>query len=88
MVEFEPALKSLTAKEVDFVIVGGLAVSAHSTGYITADLDFCYLRTKENLRKIIAALAPFNPRFRNYPEDLPFIWDERTLQNGTNNKYF
>ena len=84
MIEFEPALKSLTAEKVDFIVVGGLAISAHSTGYITTDLDFCYLRTKENLGRIVAALAPFNPRFRNYPEDLPFVWDERTLQNGTN----
>ncbi len=84
MVDFETALKSLTKEKVDFVIVGGLAISAHSTGYITTDLDFCYLRTKENLKRIVAALAPFNPRFRGFPEDFPFVWDERTLQNGTN----
>ena len=84
MVEFEVALKSLTNEKVDFVVVGGLAISAHSTGYITTDLDFCYLRTKANLKKIVAALAPFNPRFRHFPEELPFVWDERTLQNGTN----
>lgn len=84
MVEFEPALKSLTTEEVDFVVVGGLAISAHSTGYTTTDLDFCYLRTKENIKKIVAALAPFNPRLRYFPEELPFVWDERTLQSGTN----
>ncbi len=84
MIEFEPALRSLTAERVDFVIVGGLAISAHSSGYITTDLDFCYLRTRENLKKIVAALAPFKPRFRHFPEDLPFVWDDRTLQNGTN----
>lgn len=84
MVEFEPALKSLTKENVDFVVVGGLAISAHSSGYITTDLDFCYLRTRENLKKIVAALAPFTPRFRNFPEELPFVWDERTLQGGTN----
>jgi hypothetical protein len=83
MVKFEPALKSLTNEKVDFV-VGGLAISAHSTGYITTDLDFCYLRTKENLKKIVSALAPFNPRLRHFPENLPFAWDERTLQSGTN----
>lgn len=84
MVEFEPAIKSLTAEKVEFVIIGGLAISFHSSGYITKDLDFCYLRTPENLKKIVAAYAPFNPRFREFPEDLPFVWDERTLQNGTN----
>ncbi len=84
MVEFEPAIKSLTAKEVDFVIIGGVAISVHSTGYVTRDLDFCYLRTTENLKRIVSAFAPFNPRLRGFPEDLPFVWDERTLQSGTN----
>ena len=84
MVEFEVALKALTNEEVDFVVVGGLAISAHSTGYITTDLDFCYLRTLENLKRIVNALAPFKPRFRHFPDNLPFIWDERTLQGGTN----
>jgi len=84
MVEFEPAIKALTAKEVDFVIIGGVAISVHSSGYITRDLDFCYLRTAKNLKKIVAALDSFNPRLRGFSEDLPFVWDERTLQTGTN----
>ncbi len=84
MIEFEPALKSLIEKNVDFVVVGGLAISAHSTGYITTDLDFCYLRMPENLKKIASALNPFEPRLRGFPDDPPFVWDERTLQNGTN----
>ena len=33
MVEFEPALKALTKENVDFVVVGGLAISAHSSGW-------------------------------------------------------
>lgn len=84
MVEFEPAINALTLKEVDFVIIGGVAISVHSSGYITRDLDFCYRRTTENLKKIAAAFAPFSPRLRGFPENLPFVWDERTLQNGTN----
>lgn len=73
MIDFETALKALTNEKVEFDIVGGLAISAHSTGYITKDLDFCYLRTTENLKRIVAALALFNPRFRNFPENLPFV---------------
>lgn len=42
MIEFEPALKSLTDQGVEFVVVGGLAISAHSTGYITTDIDTLY----------------------------------------------
>lgn len=84
MVEFEPAIKSLTEAEVEFVIVGGVAISVHSSGYVTKDLDFCYRRTTENLKKIISAFARFNPRLRGFPKELPFVWDERTLLNGTN----
>jgi len=84
MVEFEPAIKALTENKVNFVIIGGVAISFHSSGYVTRDLDFCYLRTTENLKRIVFAFAPFNPRLRGFPKNLPFVWDERTLQSGTN----
>lgn len=84
MKHIELPLKSLIANSVEFVIVGGVAIIAHGVPYATFDLDFCYSRTSENLRKIVLALVSFNPRLRGFPTDLPFIWDERTLQNGTN----
>ncbi len=42
------------------------------------------LARKENLKRIAGALAPFQPRPRGIPEDLPFVWDAATLYNGTN----
>lgn len=84
MKHIELPLNSLIANSVEFVIVGGVAIIAHGVPYATFDLDFCYSRTSENLRKIVLALVSFNPRLRGFPTDLPFIWDERTLQNGTN----
>ena len=84
MKEIESATASLIAHEVEFVIVGGVAIIAHGIPYATFDLDFCYSRTTDNLKKIVAALADFKPRLRGFPKDLPFIWDERTLLNGTN----
>ena len=84
MIELEPAIKALAQKDVKFVIIGGVAIAAHSSGYITKDLDFCYSRDRENLIRISEALAQFNPRLRHFPADLPFVWDERTLQSGTN----
>jgi predicted nucleotidyltransferase len=32
----------------------------------------------------VNALAPHNPRPRNFPKELPFIFDKSTLRNGTN----
>lgn len=84
MVKLKPAITSLSEHQVEFVIVGGIAIRLHSSAYITQDLDFCYSRSNENLKKLAAALSPFRPRPRNFPVELPYIFDETTLRNGTN----
>lgn len=84
MIDLENAITSLGANDVEYVIVGGVAISLHSSGYITQDLDFCYSRSRDNIRKLYTALAPFNPMPRNWPDGLPFIFDQSTLRNGTN----
>ncbi|MGI9035172.1 MAG: hypothetical protein ACR2GD_03925 [Pyrinomonadaceae bacterium] len=84
MISLSPALKSLTENKVEFIIVGDIAVTAYGSAYITKNLDFCYLRTTENLRRITSALARFNPKLRGFPKESSVVWDERTLQNGTN----
>ena len=43
---------------VDFVIIGGIAIRSHGGNYITEDLDICYSRTNDNLKKIAEVLAP------------------------------
>jgi hypothetical protein len=35
------------------------------------------------LQKLASALAPFHPRLRDLPPELPFVWDEATLRNRT-----
>ena len=84
MIKIEAAIKALAENQVEFVIIGGIAFNAYSSGYVTSDLDFAYLRTPENLKKIAKALAPFKPRPRDFPAGLPFVFDEVTLLNGTN----
>ena len=84
MIDLEKAITSLAANDVDYVIVGGVAISLHSSGYITQDLDFCYSRTKANIHRLFTALASFDPMPRNWQKGLPFIFDESTLRNGTN----
>ncbi|MDQ3755151.1 MAG: nucleotidyltransferase [Acidobacteriota bacterium] len=84
MIQLEQTLRLLTDRQVDFVIVGGVAISAHGSAYLTFDLDVCYARTRENLKRLAAALAPYHPRPRDFPENLPFVWDEQTLLQGTN----
>jgi len=74
----------LAEAEVKFVIVGGVAIRGHGGNYVTEDLDICYSRTRENLKKLAGVLAPLTPRPRGFEADLPFIFDWTTLQHGTN----
>ena len=84
MVEIEQTLQIRNSYQVEFVVIGGVAITAHGSAYLTFDLDLCYARTRENAKRIATALAPHNPRPRDFPKDLPFIWDEQTLLQGTN----
>ncbi|MEP6703501.1 MAG: hypothetical protein ABJB34_01730 [Acidobacteriota bacterium] len=84
MVDLEKAIRSLSGNKVDFVIVGGVAITLHSSGYVTSDLDICYSRSKGNINRLVSALAQFRPWPRGLSRDLPFFFDESTLKNGTN----
>jgi hypothetical protein len=82
-VNFEKAFHALCDAEVDFVVIGGVAATLHSSAYVTFDLDLYYSRTSVNLRRLREALAPFHPRPRGFPPELPFVWDEATLRNSS-----
>jgi hypothetical protein len=84
MIELKEAITALADHGVEFVLIGGVAVTLHSSAYVTQDLDFCYSRDSANLFKIVRALSNFDPRPRGFPEDLPFVFDEGTLRNGAN----
>lgn len=60
------------------------AAVLHGSAYVTADLDICYSRDKENLKKLATALVPFNPALRGAPTDLPFRLDADSLNSGLN----
>jgi hypothetical protein len=84
--DFDPEglLRQLTAGRVEFVLVGGLAMIAHGSAYLTRALDLCYSRTAQNLSGLATALAPLHPGLRGAPPDLPFRLDAATLQAGLN----
>lgn len=84
MLPIEELLKRLLEAGVDFVIIGGVAALAHGSPRMTGDLDVCYSRAHRSLEKLVAALAPLNPRLRGAPSGLPFKWDARTLRAGLN----
>ena len=80
----EKLLKALHDEGVEFVIIGGAAAVLHGSAYVTGDLDICYSRERENLKKVATALAPFNPSLRGAPKNLPFHLDVDSLKAGLN----
>ena len=79
MSEFRDVLRALVEAKAKFVVAGGVAMILHGSAYLTDDVDFVYERTRENAERLVAALSRFNPRPREFPRDLPFIFDVQTL---------
>lgn len=84
MISLFDLARRLSEKNIDFVIIGGVAIRSHGGNYVTEDLDICYSRARENLKKIAEVLAPLRPRPRGIDPSLPFVFDWSTLQQGTN----
>ena len=82
--DVERLLKALQREGVAFVIIGGVAAVLQGSAYVTADLDLCYSRKKENLEKLAKALGPFHPSLRGAPKNLPFHLDVDALRSGLN----
>lgn len=81
--KFGVAVQALCDAGVDFVVIGGVAGNLHGSATVTFDLDICFSRNSANLPRLVQALAPFHPRPREFPANLPFIWDAATLRNAS-----
>src|SRR6266404_4227587 len=77
-------VRRLEEHTVEYLVVGGVCAMFHGALRPTIDLDICYRRTPGNIRRLVAALSPLNPRPRGFPEGLPFTFDERTVRLGSN----
>jgi hypothetical protein len=84
MTDFRALLQALTRAEVEYIIVGGAAATAHGASRLTLDLDIVYRRTPDNARRLADALIPYSPYLRGAPPGLPFHLDGRTIWNGLN----
>jgi hypothetical protein len=84
MTDFARLLQSLTAGQVEFIIIGGFAATAHGSARITFDLDVVYRRTPENMARLERALEPLSPYLRGAPRGLPFQFDVATIERGLN----
>ena len=84
MTDFEGLLRALADGHVQFILVGGVAARAHGSARLTQDLDVVYSRSPENVRALVAALAPLSPYLRGAPPGLPFRLDQATIERGLN----
>jgi len=84
MTDFRALLGALAAERVRFVVIGGAAATAHGSTRLTNDLDIVYARDRENVERLVRALAPLRPYLRGAPPGLPFVWDATTVLRGLN----
>jgi len=62
----------LREQNVEFVIIGGVCGVLHGASLVTLDLDICCRFSRENLRRIEAAVKDLHPRHRLTANKLPF----------------
>ena len=84
MTDFEQLVATLVIGKVEFVIVGGLAATAHGSARLTQDVDVVYARSLDNIDRLVSALSPFQPYLRGAPPGLPFEWSRETIERGLN----
>jgi predicted nucleotidyltransferase len=83
-VDYGRFLAALSGSGVEFILIGGTAANVHGSARLTQDVDVVYRRSRENVQRLVAALAAFAPYLRGAPPGLPFRWDVETIQRGLN----
>jgi len=83
-VDYGQVIRSLREHEVEFIIIGASAAIAQGAPIGTIDLDLGYRRTRENIRRLVAALKPFHPRLRGVDDSVPFSFSVDTIRKGCN----
>lgn len=73
-------LQGLRANEVKFVVVGGLAATAHGSRRVTDDVDICYDPGKANVTRLAKLLGQWDAYPRGIDRGLPFFMDERQFR--------
>lgn len=82
--DIENILGALADGKVEFILVGGLAATAHGSARSTYDVDVLYERSSDNLVRLAVILDGLQAALRDAPPGLPFRPDVATLRNGLN----
>lgn len=80
---FASILEGLVSRNVSFVVVGGVAASAHGATRVTSDLDICYdAEDRSNVRILAELLAGWRAYPRGVEQGLSFIMDAPTMRGA------
>ncbi len=81
--DFSPGtlLRDLVDGGVDFVVIGGVAITLQAMPRFTKDLDICYAGAQANLDALGEVLVKLQARLRGVEEKVPFVPDGRTLNH-------
>ncbi|MEY3023416.1 MAG: hypothetical protein RJA16_242 [Planctomycetota bacterium] len=84
MTDLPNLIEALAARDVRFIVIGGIAGIAHGAARVTFDIDCVYERSAENIDRLVEAIALFTPTLRGAPAGLPFRFDAPTVLAGLN----
>ena len=73
-------LRRLTARRIDFVVIGGIAAVLHGSPRNTYDLDICFAPDQANLDALGSVLVDLEAKLRGVKEEVPFVPDGQTLR--------
>jgi hypothetical protein len=62
--DFQVILDALTARGVDFIVVGGIGAALQGAPVVTFDLDIVHSRKPENVKRLLAALHELGACYR------------------------
>jgi hypothetical protein len=73
-------LRRLTARGVDYVVIGGVAAVLWGSPRNTFDLDISFALDEGNLEALGSVLVELGASLKGVDEDVPFVADARTLR--------
>jgi predicted nucleotidyltransferase len=73
-------LQGLRSNGVKFVVVGGVAATAHGSRRVTDDVDICYERGRANVTRLAQLLSEWDAYPRGIDRGLPFFMDARQFR--------
>ena len=72
--------------DVEYVLIGGMAVMLYGSSLLTRDVDFCAPMTPENIERLLNAIEGLNAKHFTRP-DLPVIPNDPQRLRGFKNLY-